>query len=233
MIIDILFAILSYIAAHFGFKRGLIHAVINLGGWLLAFVFAIKLTPWLTAVLNSAIGADGYFVTTLIAFAVLVFGFLKVIEAIGKGLEGILEMAHVDTFNGLMGSAFYWALFMLAYGVLLRAVDKYGFLPEGQKSQSRIYYQILTRYTDQASNAVTYLIPIGVHGFYLFSDGVDRVDSTLRRNIPPSQIPDLNLYPNVPLTPPPTTNDGGGLHSVFDVKPPPSRQQPRKYQHAQ
>ena len=66
MIIDIIFAILTYIAAHLGFNRGFINAVINLGGWLLAVVFAIKLTPWLTAVLNSAIGTDGFFVTVLI-----------------------------------------------------------------------------------------------------------------------------------------------------------------------
>ncbi|MEY4927984.1 MAG: hypothetical protein RI894_2420 [Bacteroidota bacterium] len=234
MAIDLIFVVLTYVAAHFGFKRGLIEAVINLGGWLLAVVFAIKLTPWGTAVLNSVLGSDGYFVTVIAAFGILVFLFLKIINAIGRGLEGTLKMAHIDIFNGLMGSVFYWCLFMLAYGVALRAIDKYGLLPTTQKSTSRIYYQLLTRYTDQASSAVTYLIPIGVSGFYLFSDGVDRVDSTLRKTIPPSQIPSFHLYPSQPLTPPPAVHDdGGGLHSVFDVEPPPARQQPRKYQHAQ
>ncbi len=232
MIIDIIFAILSYAAAHLGFTRGFISAVINLGGWLLAVVFAIKLTPWLTAVLNSAIGTDGYFVTVTIAFAVLVVAFLQIIKAIGKGLEGVLEIAHVSVFNGLMGAAFYWALFMLAYGVGLRAIDKYGFLPNNQKLSSRVYFQILARYTDQASQAVTLLIPIGVHGFYLFSDGVSRVDSTLRREIPPEKVPDFNKYPN-PFTPNPAPHTETGLHSVFDIDPPPPQQQERRYQNAQ
>ena len=229
MIIDVIFLILSYAAAHLGFKRGLIQAVLNLGGWLLAVVFAIKLTPWGTATLNAAIGTDGYFVTVLVSFGVLTMLFLQIIKGIGKGLEGVLEVAHVDIFNGLMGSLFYWGLFMLAYGVLLRAVDKYGFLPAPQKSTSRVYYQILTRYTDAASQGVTYLIPIGVHGFYLFSDGVDRVDSTLRREVPPEKVPNFNIYPDPPAPNP--NNSGGGLHSVFDE--PPVEQQPRKYQHAQ
>lgn len=238
MIIDLIFAILSYTAAHLGFNRGLIQAVINLGGWLLAVVFAIKLTPWLTAILNSAIGADGFFVTVLLSFFILVFVFLQAINAVGKGLEGALNIAHVGVFNGLMGAAFYWALFILAYGVSLRSIDKYGLLPEAQKNGSRFYYQLLTRYTDQASNVVTYLIPIGVDGFYLFSEGVGKVDSSLRRTIPPSKIP--NLYPslnpkkpNTSNTPSDNDNNQGELHSIFDTKPPPAEQQQRRYQHAQ
>ena len=148
-------------------------------------------------------------------------------------------MAHVGVFNGLMGAAFYWALFILAYGVSLRSLDKYGFLPEAQKNGSRFYYQLLTRYTDQASNVVTYLIPIGVDGFYLFSEGVGKVDSSLRRTIPPSKIP--NLYPSLnPKNPntnhTPANSDNanqGELHSIFDTKPPPAEQQERRYQHAQ
>jgi uncharacterized membrane protein required for colicin V production len=231
--IDVIFVILTYAAAHLGFKRGFVDAIINLGGWLLALVFAVKLTPWGAAVLNSMLGHDGYFVTVLAAFAILVFVFLKTINAVGQGFEGLLKMAHIDIFNGLMGSVFYWALFMLAFGVGLRAIDKYGFLPSGQKNTSRVYYQLLTRYTDQASVAVTYLIPIGVSGFYLFSDGVDRVDSTLRQNVPPSKMPNFNIYPSTPPPPPPSTNNGGGLHSIFDAEPPATQQTPRKYQHAQ
>jgi uncharacterized membrane protein required for colicin V production len=54
MIINGLFALITYAAFHLGHHRGLVGAAFGFFGWLLAFIFAVKLTPWGTGVIKFA-----------------------------------------------------------------------------------------------------------------------------------------------------------------------------------
>jgi uncharacterized membrane protein required for colicin V production len=236
MIIEALFGIITYAAFHLGHHRGLVGAAFGFFGWLLAFIFAVKLTPWGTGVINSLVNAELQ-VNPLIAFVILGFIGWRIVQSISNSSSGMVENGEISVFNRLAGGALYWVAFMLTFSLVLRAGTTYKIIPANIVERSRIYNQMLSRYPDIAMKSLTYLIPFIADGWGVLDKAISDIDHSLNEARPakvepvvePPPPPPQNT-PNAPPTNDPAPNATPDLNSVFDKK---DQQSPRRFREAE
>jgi Colicin V production protein len=216
MIVDGIFLIISYAALHLGFKRGFVRALFGFFGWLLAFIFAIKLTPWGGKVIESIIKVDLQ-VNPLIAFVILALIGWRLVHAIGNSTDSKVNGDDISIFNGLAGSGLYWLAFVLTYSLVLSAADSYKMLPPQFTNGSRTYHQILTKYPEGAKKGLILLLPFIAEGWNVLDNAVSGIATALddvnpnRTIVTPSTEPPSESQNSTPNAPPETsTTESGG-----------------------
>lgn len=224
MIIDVFFVVITYAAFHLGHHRGLVGAAFGFFGWLLAFIFAVKLTPWGTDVINSLLRTPLQ-INPLIAFVILGFIGWRIVQSISNSSSGIVERGEVSVFNRLAGGALYWVAFMLTFSLALQAGRTYNLIPPHITERSRTYNQMLSRYPDIAMRSLTYLIPYIADGWAVLDNAISNINTSLNDARPQAPLnptptpppPPRMTEPNAP--PMPTTvqpNENAPMPSLFE-----------------
>jgi hypothetical protein len=222
MVLDIIFIGVSYLAIHLGLKRGLVGAAIGFFGWFAAFVFAIKLVPWGTGVINSLVGFDLQ-INPLIAFVILLYLGWKIVRSIGQSSSSKVSddiKNDVNVFNALAGSGLYWVAFVLTMSIFVRAAETYNLMPEQVKRGSRTYSQILTKYPDGATRIIVYMLPFLKEGWNHLDEAIGKIDTSLQEGLPDAEHHVTTSAPDV--APPPPTNAPPDNQSTVE----PSQPQP-------
>jgi uncharacterized membrane protein required for colicin V production len=217
VVIEALFGIITYAAFHLGHHRGLVGAAFGFFGWLLAFIFAIKLTPWGTGVIDSLLGVSLQ-INPLIAFVILGFIGWRIVQSIGNSSTSMVESGEISVFNRLAGGALYWVVFMLTFSLVLRAGTTYKVIPSSIVERSRIYNQMLSHYPDIAMKSLTYLIPFIADGWGVLDKAISDIDQSLNEARPARVLPALPEPPAAPPTPSTVQEGEPKLNSLFDKK---------------
>jgi hypothetical protein len=202
---------------------------------VLAFIFAVKLTPWGTGVIDSLLN-NPLQINPLIAFVILGAVGWRIVQSISNTSSGMVESGEIGVFNRLAGGALYWVAFMLTFSLALRAANTYKLLPPNITGSSQIYNQMLSRYPDIAMKSLAYLIPFIADGWGVLDKAISNIDQSLNEARPKQQVtpvepvPPPQTQPNAP--PMPTTvqpEDAPVINSIFDG----DKSSPRRFKEVQ
>ena len=219
-IVDIIFFGLTYAAFHLGHHRGLVGAAFGLFGWLVAFVLAVRCTPWGTGVIDSLLNSPLQ-INPIIAFVILGWIFWSLVKRVSSSGLSAVENGEISVFNRLAGGGLYWVAFMLTFSIALRIGNTYKLIPPSLTERSRIYNQMLSKYPDIAMKSVTYLLPFIADGWNVLDRAISGIDTALNEVRPtPAPVapppPPPQPTPNTPNAPTTQPDADAPLPSVFD-----------------
>ena len=149
-IIDIIILVGFLYGLYTGFRKGFIHIVLGIIGFLAALYvasrFAGMLIPYLKANWNASEGTLRW-----AAYALLFIGVLIAVGLLSKLLDKILDTAGLGWLNRLTGAALSAFKYLIIIGLLLRMVDgmqeRLHIFPEDYAKDSR-WHKPLTALTD-------------------------------------------------------------------------------------
>ncbi|MEI6409273.1 MAG: CvpA family protein [Bacteroidota bacterium] len=138
MPIDIIFIAVLGLGFWQGYNRGIIRALFGLSVYLFGVVFAFKITPTTTNVLERLFNSENP-VMFLAAFVVNLVLIMFIMRAAGRSITVLFEAAYLGIFNRALGGALMGGLAVLIYSVLLWFLVKVQFINDGTLSESRTY----------------------------------------------------------------------------------------------
>ncbi|NPA45702.1 MAG: CvpA family protein [Chlorobi bacterium] len=149
-IIDIIILVGFLYGLYTGFRKGFIHIVLGIIGFLAALYvasrFAGMLIPYLKANWNASEGTLRW-----AAYALLFIGVLIAVGLLSKLLDKIFDTAGLGWLNRLTGAALSAFKYLIIIGLLLRMVDgmqeRLHIFPEDYAKDSR-WHKPLTALTD-------------------------------------------------------------------------------------
>ena len=149
-LIDIIILIGFLYGLYTGFRKGLIHIVLGLIGFLAALYaasrFADMLIPYLRASWQASEGTLRW-----AAYGLLFIGVLIAVGLLSKLLDTLLDTVGLGWMNKLAGAALSALKYLIIIGLLLRMVDgmqeRLKIFPEDYTQGSR-WYKPLTQLTD-------------------------------------------------------------------------------------
>lgn len=142
MPIDVIAAIAFFYGFWKGFNQGIIGTVFNVLAYIFGIVFAFKMTPTATKILEQVFNSDNPMMF-IAAFVVNLVFIIFVIRQAAKGLEGFLRTMHLNLFNQALGGAIMGLIGLLIFSVLVWFSDKAGMIGEQTKLESRTLPHLL------------------------------------------------------------------------------------------
>lgn len=141
MAIDIMFAIMALIGFYIGFSRGIIGTVFTALSFIFGTIAGFKFAMPMTTFLKQSFGSDTplmFAAGFLLSFAIVMI----LIRMVAKALEGILQTAHINIINQMMGGIFTAFLSLLVYSFILAFANQAHIIPDDVKKDSRTYVYV-------------------------------------------------------------------------------------------
>jgi membrane protein required for colicin V production len=138
MYLDILFIATIGYAFFKGFSQGIINTVFSVLSMIVALMAAFKLSPYMTEMLEKGFNTYNPFmfvVGFLVTFFLVKWGLHFVSEAV----TGILEVAHVNLLNQMIGAGVLAVIFSFFFSVLVWFADSAHAIPTETKATSISY----------------------------------------------------------------------------------------------
>lgn len=158
MFIDIVVAILISLGFYLGFQRGLIKTVFDTLSLFIGVLAALKLSPWTIDLLNSIFNMNKAIALILgiaITFLIVMMG----IRFIGKKLEDLLEVAHVNSVNKFIGGTLQALFFAILLSYTVSYMSKLNVIKEETKAAS-VTYSTLMQMPAMSNKLIESLKPI-------------------------------------------------------------------------
>jgi membrane protein required for colicin V production len=138
MFIDVISAIAISFGFYLGYKRGLIKTVFDTLSLLVGILAALKLSPWTMDVLQSIFNLNKA-VTLILGIAITFLIVMMAIRYVGKKMEDILEVAHINVLNKIAGGGLQALFFGIIFSYCVSFLDKIHVLKEETKTSSLSY----------------------------------------------------------------------------------------------
>lgn len=156
--IDIIFAIAVIFAFYWGFKKGIIHAVLSLAAIFLGILFAINFSA-LAANFISANFNLPPIVLPVLSFVIVLFSVIIVIKLAATILEKMLKAVMLNFTNKIAGGVLYGVAAALIFSTLFWMVDKTGVVTQGAREAS-ISYPYMVGFAPAIYDGIGSLLPI-------------------------------------------------------------------------
>lgn len=141
MIIDIIAAILVAYGFYTGYQRGLIKTVFNTLSVFIGVLAALKLSPIMIGILQSLISTAPA-ITFILGFVLTFILFLGIIRFVGKKLEHLFKVVHINFINKIMGGALMSLFFILIFSYAVWGLSELKVLNKST-SETSISYPML------------------------------------------------------------------------------------------
>lgn len=138
MIIDLLTAIFVSLGAYLGYQRGIIRTVFDTLSLIIGIIAALKLSPITIDILQKLLGINPA-LTFILGIAITFVGVMYLIRFIGRKLEQVLEVVHLNFVNKIAGAAIQGFFFATMLALAVGLVDKISLLTPETKAASVSY----------------------------------------------------------------------------------------------
>ena len=138
MYIDILFIGAVGYGFFKGFSQGIINSIFSVLGIVIAFMAAFKLSPYMTEMLEKGFDTYNPFMF-LVGFAATFFLTKWLLHFVAEFVTNILEVAHVNFLNQIVGALMLTLIFSFVFSVLVWFADSTRILSPQQKATSISY----------------------------------------------------------------------------------------------
>jgi membrane protein required for colicin V production len=139
MWIDIVFAILVWVALYKGLTRGFVMAITAFVGWIIGLAAALKLTTVFTHYLRGTLPwADVAWLPVLVCL-LLFFGVAVLVHLVGKLVERGVQLVALGWFNRLMGFLLYLFLYLIIFSILLWLANQLYLISPTTMAHARVY----------------------------------------------------------------------------------------------
>lgn len=138
MIIDIIAAILIAVGFYAGYSRGIINTVFDTLSILLAIIFTLKLSPFVISLCKSIIPV-GNAINFIIGFVLTFLAVMYIVRLIGKQLESLLKVIHLNFVNKIAGGVLMSVFYAFCFSLVLWVVNNGKLISEEQKEKSVAY----------------------------------------------------------------------------------------------
>lgn len=179
MIIDILCGLLVGTSFYLGYKKGIIKSVFGILSIIIALLVTLKFSFLMINLVEKILTVDPR-LNILIGFVLTFLLIMVGIRMIGKGLEKILETAHINFINQLAGGAVSAIIAIVLYSSVIWFVNQLKLISQEAKTAS-ITYIYLEAVPDKSRWAIQKLKPI-------FSEFWDKSQEAIHKMEP--QIPE-------------------------------------------
>ncbi|MEQ1747604.1 MAG: CvpA family protein [Saprospiraceae bacterium] len=125
-----------------GYSQGIISTVFSVLAYIFGIVFAFKMTPTATNILETLFNSNNPMMFVA-AFVVNVVFIMFVIRQAAKGFEGMLTSLHLGIINQAIGGAIMGLFGVLIFSVLVWFGDKAGMINEATRNESQTYATLI------------------------------------------------------------------------------------------
>lgn len=143
MAIDIFLLIAIGYGFYIGQQRGIVKTILTAIIYLLGIMAAFKLAPIISSALFTLFKNESPMVI-LSGFGIAFILVLVVARFLSKGIENLLQVAHINTLNKIAGGLVLAAVLVLFYSVLVWFADEAHLIEEKSKRQSVSYSFLIT-----------------------------------------------------------------------------------------
>lgn len=142
MPIDLIAAAVFLFGFWRGYNQGIISTVFNVLAYLFGLVFAFKMTPTATRILEQVFNSDNPMMF-IAAFVVNVVFIMFVMRQAGKGFSNFLQTMHLNMINQAIGGTVMGLFFVLILSVLVWFANAAGMIAEQTRLESRALPHLL------------------------------------------------------------------------------------------
>lgn len=168
MVIDILFVIFLCVGFWWGYTKGIIYSLFSLVAYFLGIIVALKFSYKAASFVKEKLDPDPT-MTAVISFILVFVIVVLLVRFIAWALENILQSFSLNLPNKVIGGAIHAIVGIYVLCVLLWFVNKWGALPETQRTASHVYPYI----DDMAPTVIDYsgkVIPMFKDAFHDFEE---------------------------------------------------------------
>ncbi len=172
MVIDILFVIFLCVGFWWGYTKGIIYSLFSLIAYFLGIVAALKFSYMAASFVKEKLNPDPT-MTAVISFILVFVIVVLLVRFIAWALENILQSFSLNLPNKIIGGAIHALVGIYVLCVLLWFINKWGALPETQRTASHVYPYI----DDTAPTVIEYsgkVIPMFKDAFHDFEKLLDK-----------------------------------------------------------
>jgi membrane protein required for colicin V production len=189
MAIDLICGLIAAYSFWQGFNRGIVTTIFNLLAYVFGLVVALKVTPFTTELLEGLFKTDNPLMF-IAGFLANIFVVVFVLRQAAKGIENVLNFAHLGTINKILGGALSAGIGVLIYSVIVWFGVKSHMLNDVLIADSRTYKPLLEPLPPRAKDMAYRLKPVAEEGWNTFSVWLQRVDSYKKTGSPDSGVED-------------------------------------------
>ncbi len=156
--IDIIFLIVAGFCFYTGWSQGIIQTVFTALSYLFGAMAAFKFAPTVTKMLETTLNNSSpmmFIAGFLVSFVLTII----VIRMIGRGMEGVMEVSHINIINQFFGGILLALIGVLFYSMLLWFADEARFVKAETKHES-MTYSFLHEYPGVAKTVFVRIMPI-------------------------------------------------------------------------
>ena len=203
MLIDILFFATIAYGFFKGFKQGIINSLFSVVSIIIALMAAFKLSPYMTEMLEK--GFNIYNPFMFLAGFILTFFLTKwLLHFASEAVTGVLEVAHANLLNQVVGAGVLTVLFSFFFSVLVWFADSVRIITPEVKATS-MSYRFLEPLRESGFKFIGDAKPV----FQQFLTRTDKmIDGVEKQRVKKTET-NTDIY-NIPdeNAPPPPTNNG-------------------------
>ncbi len=175
MAIDLICALVALYGFWQGYNRGIISTIFNILTYVFGLVVALKVTPITTQILENLFKSDNPLMF-IAGFLVNIFLVVFILKQAAKGMENLLNVAHLGIINQVLGGGISAMLSVLVYSVLIWFGVKSHILNDRLLADSRTYKPLLEPLPPRAKDFAMRLKPLAEEGWNTFSVWLSRLD---------------------------------------------------------
>ena len=171
--LDLLTIVIGGYGFYLGYSKGIIKTLFHVIGIFLGFLMAVKFTPGVVKILESALSSKSPIL--FIAGFLLTFvgsGFL--LRLLARGIENTFKTLKINSVNQLAGGALFSLVLLLFYSLLIWFSAQSKLLSAPTLSRS-VTYPYLMRLPDNARLATNYIKPLCVDFWDYSAYTIDRL----------------------------------------------------------
>ncbi|MCW5924575.1 MAG: CvpA family protein [Saprospiraceae bacterium] len=175
MPIDLIFLIVFGYGFWQGYNRGIVSTVFNILAYVFGVVFAFKITPLTTNILERMFNSQNptlFAAAFILNMALIMF----MMRATAKAFERGLQAVYLGFLNRTLGGALMASLAVLIYSILLWFAVKVQFVNQATLDESRTYYKILEKLPGGAKQVASQLRPFAEEAWDTSLNWLDRLD---------------------------------------------------------
>lgn len=174
MPIDLIFVIVFGFGFRQGYTQGIISTVFNVLAYLFGVIFAFKITPTTTNIMERMFNSQNptmFVVAFIVNLALIMFMLRAAANAFEKGLQAV----YLGFFNRVLGGTIMALLATLVYSILLWFAVKVAFVNEATIAESKTY-PLLKEMPSAAKSVAVRLKPFATEVWDTSLGWMDRLD---------------------------------------------------------
>ncbi len=178
MIIDIISALIVAVSFYIGFTKGILKTVFGIISIFLGLLAALKLSFITIGILEKILTIDPRMII-IIGFVATFLLVLLGIRLIGRGLEKILETAHINFINQLAGGVFSALISIIIFSSVIWFLNQIKVISESNKKES-ITYPILEQVPETSKMLFSSIKPFFSEFWDKTKEAMNKVEASQR-----------------------------------------------------